>query len=93
MQCAAAGCSGAPTVLASGRAAPQGIAVRGGTVYWVDHDGGTLAACAVGGCGGAPTTLASGLLDPTEIAVDGAHVYVAEYGTGAGDGRVIALAR
>jgi hypothetical protein len=87
-KCAAAGCNGQPTVLASGQAVPYGIAVAGGNVFWVNQGlgkgAGSVAKCSVNGCA-LPTVLASGLNAPFAIVVDATNVYW----TNVGDGTVM----
>jgi len=84
VKCAASGCGGAPTVLASGQT-PSAVAlgclgVDANTVYWVSWGdaAGTdsVRSCAIDGCGDAPSTLVSGLGGANSLAVDGTNVYV-----------------
>ena len=42
MKCAAAGCGGNGTTLATAQGNPQGIAVDGTSVYWANYTAGTV---------------------------------------------------
>jgi hypothetical protein len=84
-------CGGAPlcagTVLATGQGAAQGLAVAGGSVYWLHYapsDAGVqqeyVSGVATGG--GAVQTVVSGLESLSPWAVDATNVYYAPYGPG-----------
>jgi hypothetical protein len=73
-KCPLAGCSGAPTTLASGLNSPATIAVDATNVYLATLNGSTVAQCGIGGCG-TPTTLAVGQANASGVAVDATSVY------------------
>lgn len=66
MTCPAAGCPiGAdggisPTLLATGQQNPVGIAVLGGTAYWIDGTGAAVLDCETHGCNADPTPESGG---------------------------------
>ncbi|MGH7439380.1 MAG: hypothetical protein ACRENE_27140 [Polyangiaceae bacterium] len=68
---------GVSTTMASGQIRPQGIAVDGTSVYWVNFgvngNDGTVMKMPIGG--GTPQTLASGQAAPSVIQVDSTSVY------------------
>lgn len=68
-------CAGNPTVIASGLAYPEDIAVDARAVYWADTNDGSIRTCPLDGCSGSPAILASGETNPRGIAVDGASIY------------------
>ena len=81
MKCAAAGCSMSPTPIATGLAAPFGVAVDGSSVY-IDTNPTTppylVLSCAKSGCGTSPTVLFTTPLSTAPSsppATDGIHVY------------------
>jgi hypothetical protein len=71
VECAKAGCNGAPTVLAVDTGVVA-LAVDATNAYWITQVG-TISK--VGLAGGTPTTLASGPSGAVRIAVDAANVY------------------
>ncbi len=73
------------TIVARGQAGPHGLAARGGTAYWSNYHGGSVATSSGGG-----RVLASGLANPAGIALAGEEVIVAC--TGDGTVRGVALA-
>jgi hypothetical protein len=73
---------GAPTTLAAGQDAPQGIVTDGVNVYWTTSDGTVMK---VGETGGASIVLASGQANPYWIAVDSTSVYWTNQGTAANE--------
>jgi hypothetical protein len=72
VECAKAGCNGAPTILASDRYVVSAIAVDATNVYWADASGVVMK---VGLAGGTPTTLFSGPSGPVRMVVDATNVY------------------
>lgn len=60
--------SGQKTLLASGQARPDGIAVDNAFVYWANNNDGTVMKLSLGG--GAPVALASGQTTPSALALD-----------------------
>jgi hypothetical protein len=69
--------SGGPlSEIASGQAAPWGIAVSDSKVVWANDGAGTVVRASVGG--GATEVLASGLDGPNCVALDGADVFITE---------------
>jgi hypothetical protein len=69
---------GSIVTLATGQTLPEGIAVDGSSVYWVnsgtrDQPDGSIMKAPL--AGGEPSVLASGQSGPYQIAVDGANVY------------------
>jgi hypothetical protein len=93
LACAATGCGGKPTVLATYPLWLGGgaIAADASGVYWSLEDisgtFGEIAGCAAGGCGGSPTVYATTTstnqrLASPAIAVDAANVYWVDPGVG-----------
>jgi hypothetical protein len=71
---------GNPVAVASGQAAPTGIAVDGTNIYWTNFDDNTVMKCPVTGCT-QPVLVASGQSNPAGIAVDATSVYWTNSGT------------
>jgi hypothetical protein len=71
VECAKAGCNGAPTILAVDRDIGA-LAVDATSVYWTNRSGTIMK---VGLAGGTPTTLATGQNGAVGIAVDATNVY------------------
>jgi hypothetical protein len=77
------GCDASTKTIASGQAAPLGVAMDAKNVYWTNFGDGTVVQAPVGG--GAPTVLASGqtfTVTGLDIAVDATSVYWFEFKTG-----------
>jgi hypothetical protein len=77
----------------AGEKYPTDIAVRGGSLYWIDRDirekkHGDVRTCPVATCTGHVTTLASDAGNPSGIFVTDDAVYWTEFG-----GRVARVAR
>ncbi len=68
------------TVLASGQAAPWGIAVDATSVYWTNSGDGTVMKAPIGG--GTPSLLSSGGATPMPIALDTTNLYWGDAGRG-----------
>jgi hypothetical protein len=91
LQCAKAGCTNGPTVLASGLGNPMALTSDGSNVYFAElgtsmtsgATDGRIAKCAVTGCSNGPTTVAHHLGYPHGVAVDASHVYWTDFGTAA----------
>jgi hypothetical protein len=72
----AVACAPLLTTLASGQAGPDGVAVNGGGVYWVNFNGGGVGSVmSVATTGGAATALATGQSGPRRVAVDETNAY------------------
>jgi hypothetical protein len=62
-----------PVIIASGQAAPHGIAIDATHVYWASSGDGTIHKAPIGG--GADTVLVSGQMKPENVVVDSKYVY------------------
>ena len=62
-----------PVVIASGQAAPHGIAIDATHVYWANSGDGTIHKAPIGG--GTDTVLVSGQMKPENVVVDSKYVY------------------
>jgi len=95
LACAAAGCSGAPTVIAAGEQVIDGLAVDGTGAYWTNGTAGTVRMCRdlVEGCGTHAETLASGASNPGPIALDDAFVYFIARGGAPENGALLKVAK
>jgi sugar lactone lactonase YvrE len=76
----------AAVTLASGESSPDGIAVDGDYVYWVEQgttsSNGSVRRNSVNGTPSSVQTLASGRNDPWNLATDGTHVFWTENAAG-----------
>jgi hypothetical protein len=85
---------GPPVVLATGQLVPHGLAVDGTSVYWSNTDGSVMKAPIAGGPW---TLLATGTAyevpsgGARTLGLDATRVYWTNPGTGAGDGKVLAV--
>jgi len=61
--------------IASGQAAPYGVAVDAKAIYFTDITAGSVMTCPIAGCGTAPALFASGLDNPHDVKSDGENVY------------------
>jgi streptogramin lyase len=83
--CPLAGCNGAPTVLATGQAAPNAVIAIGEDVFWTNYSGSTLMRCARTGCNQTPavhTTMSPLTAGFGRLATDGALLFFTDGGNG-----------
>ena len=78
--CTSSGCSGTPTVLASGQVNVSAITADASGVYWTVRGSGTAAdgsvrMCSLPGCASGVRSLATGQATPVGVVVDGDFVY------------------
>jgi len=80
--CPVTGCSGGPSILASGQGNPAGLATDGVDLYWANVGSGSpqvfgqsgqVMKCSINGCNGKPTPLLN-VQGPTEIAISSTFV-------------------
>lgn len=70
------GAAGDDGIVASGQAAPKGLALDAKNVYWARSGEGTIVSCPLTGCGGEePTVVVENAPGVRGIAVDGMNVY------------------
>jgi hypothetical protein len=73
---AGTGGAGDDGIVASGQAAPKGLALDAKNVYWASSGDGTIVSCPLTGCGGEePTVVVDNAPGVRGIAVDGMNVY------------------
>jgi hypothetical protein len=87
--CEVFGCSDSPNPIAQGGPPSlEGLAVRGGWVFWSELQTGQVRRCPTSGCADGSLTLAAGEHWPSRLATDGVDVYWAATGDSTGGGSV-----